>query len=132
MLFRSRYGLALDFFHLAPRDHPLMPGLARLIEDGVRRQLYRQESDEASLPAVTGDISLKEWRPNQYCLRFETTQDANGLIYALTYKVYRHLGGNIFGLTAQAARGKSYLSVYHSLPPDLPIESARAIMTRLF
>ena len=132
-LFSSkRYGLALDFFHLAPRDRPLMPGLARLVEDGVRRQLYRQESDEASLPPVAGDISLKEWRPNQYCLRFETTQDANGLIYALTYKVYRHLGGNIFGLTAQAARGKSYLSVYHSLPPDLPLESARAITARLF
>ena len=132
-LFSSmRYGLALDFFHLAPSDRPLMPGLARLIEEGVRQHLYRNEGDEASLPPVTGEISLKEWRPAQYCLRFETSQNANGLIYALSYKVYRHLGGNIFGLTAQAARGKSYLSVYHSLPPDLPLENARTVIRKLF
>jgi hypothetical protein len=43
---------------------------------------------------------LTESRPGQHCLRFETSRDAGGLIYALTYKVFRYLEGNIHGLTA--------------------------------
>ncbi|MEO8429067.1 MAG: hypothetical protein ABI651_18400, partial [Verrucomicrobiota bacterium] len=124
--------LALDFFHLAPRDRPLPPDLTRHLEDAIQRQLYIAESDEASLPRVTGSVSLHEWRPGQYCLRFETAQNVSGLIYVLTYKVFRHLRGNIFGLTAHADRGRAFISVYHSLPPDLSLEQARAITAQQF
>ncbi|MEK7676479.1 MAG: hypothetical protein AAB676_11675 [Verrucomicrobiota bacterium] len=127
-----QHGLALDFFHLAPRDQPLAPDLPRSIEDAIQRQLYIGESDEAGLPRVVGSVALREWRPGQYCLRFETSQDVSGLIYALTYKVFRHLRGNIFGLTAHAARGRAYVSVYHSLPPDLSLPQAQTIVAEHF
>jgi hypothetical protein len=80
---------------------------------------------------MSGTATLREWRPGQYCLRFETAQAANGLIYGLTYRVFRHLHGNIFGLTAHANRGKAYVSVYHDLP-DLSLEEAREITARIF
>ena len=56
----------------------------------------------------------------------------SGLIYALTYKMFRHLRGNIFGLTAHVARGRAFISVYHSLPPDLTVEEAQAITAQHF
>lgn len=124
--------LALDFFHLAPRERPLPSDLTRHIEDAIRRQLYINDEDEARLPRVQGDVSLHEWRPGLCCLRFETTQSESGLIYALTYQVFRHLRGNIFGLTAHAARGRAFVSVYHSLPPDLSLEQAQAIAAQHF
>jgi hypothetical protein len=126
------HGLALDFFHILPHNTLLMPDLTRLIEDAIQGRLYAAESDEASLPRVTGNVSLREWRPGQYCLRIETTHSVSDVIYALTYKVFRHLRGNIFGLTAPAARGKAYVSVYHSLPPDLSLEQAQAIIAKQF
>jgi hypothetical protein len=126
------HGLALDFFHVPPRDKPLMPDLTRIIEDAIQRQLYIGESDASNLPRILGVAALREWRPGLYCLRFETTQDVNGLIYALTYKIFRHLRGNIFGLTAHAARGRGFVSVYHSLPPDLSLEQAQALTAKHF
>ena len=128
----SHYGLALDFFHVAPRDEPLPPDLTRFIEDAIQNRRFIGESDEATLPQAKGSISLKEWRPGQFCLRFEAAREVNGLIYAVTYKVFRHLRGNIFGLTAQAARDRAYVTVYHSLPPGLSLEQAQAIAAEHF
>ncbi len=126
------HGLALDFFHVAPGDNRMDSDLTRLIETAIERRLYIEESDEARLPHVPGNASLREWRTGLYCLRFETSQDASGLIYALTYKVYRHLHAHIFGLSAHATRGKAFVSVYHSLPADLSLERAQAITAKQF
>ena len=126
------HGLALDFFHLGPRDKPLPPSLAKSIEDAIQRRLYIDDSDEATLPQAAGDASLREWRPGQYCLRFESSQDQGGLVYALSYKVFRHLRGNIFGLTAGTGRDNAYISVYLSLPGDLSLKSAQAIVAGRF
>ncbi len=128
----TQHGLALDFFHLAPRGQPLPPGLTRFIEQAIQGRRYIADEDEASLPHVTGQASLREWRPGLYCLRFETSQDSNGLIYALTYKVFRYLHGNIFGLTARTARDKAFVSVYHSLPADVSLAQAQAITAGRF
>ena len=124
----TQHGLALDFFHLAPGIATPKPDLTKVIEDAIERQLYIGELDEAGLPRVTGTVSLEEWRPGQYCLRSEMSDDVSGLIYALAYKVFRHLRGAIFGLTAHAAKGKSFASIYLNLPPDLSLEAARSIV----
>ncbi len=128
----ASYGLALDFFHIAPGDKAVGPELSRFIEDAIRRRLYIDDSDEAGLPVISGNKTLLEWRPGQYCLRVETTQDASGLIYAVTYKGFRHLRGNIFGLAGHVARGRAYVSVYHSVPGDLSLDRARAIVAERF
>ena len=128
----TQHGLALDFFHVQPGDKALPPDLARIIEDAIQQRRYIGEADEASLPRISGNVSLREWRPGLYCLRFETSQDTSGLVYALAYEVFRHLRGNIFGLTAHATRGRAYVSVYHSLPADLALEQAQAIVAQQF
>lgn len=122
--------LVLDFFHVAPGHKPLNTELTRFVEDAIRRQLFIDDSDEARLPRIAGSLSLREWRPGLFCLRLETSQNVSGLIYALTYKVFRHLRGNIFGLVAHAARGKAYISVYHGLPVGLSVEEAQATVAR--
>ena len=126
------HGLALDFFHLAPRESPLRSDLARFIEEVIAERRYIAESDEANLPRVAGAVWLQEWRPGQFCLRFETSENVDGLIYTLTYKVFRHLRGNIFGLSAHARPGKAYVSVYLSLPPDLTPAEAQTLAGQHF
>ena len=125
-------GLALDFFHLAPGEKPLPPELSKIVEQAIRAERHIAESDEENLPRIEGRCTLTESRAGQYCLRFETTRPTGGLIYALTYKVFRHLRGNIYGLTASTARGSAYLSIYHSLPADLGFEEATAIVSERF
>jgi hypothetical protein len=128
----TRHHLVLDFFHVTPGGRQMPPHLTKLIEEAIKGQLHIADSDEAGLPAPTGLVSLREWRPGQYCLRLETSDEPSRLIYALTYRVFRYLRGNIFGLTAHTGRDKVYASVYHSLPPDLPVESAQAIVEKHF
>ncbi len=128
----TNHGLALDFFHLAPRDAPVGPDLARFIEEVISERRYIDDSDEACLPSSAGTASLKGWRPGQFCLRFEASHHIDGLIYALTYRVFRHLRGNIFGLSAHARSAKAYVSVYLSLPPDLPLEEAHSLVATHF
>jgi hypothetical protein len=128
----TRYGLALDFFHVASRAQPLGAEQMRGVKTAIQEQRYISDADEAGLPRLAGSVSLREWRPGLYHLRFETAVEADGLVYALTYKVFRHLGGNIFALTAHAARGQAYVSVYHSLPPELSLEQAQAIAAATF
>ncbi len=124
--------LALDFFHLAPRDQPILPEVTAFVEDAIRRQLYIAESDEAGLPRVVGSARLREWRHGLHCLRFETSEGSTGLVYVLTYKIFRHLQGDIFALSAQATRGRAYVSVYHRLPREMSLEQAQAIVARHF
>jgi hypothetical protein len=126
------HGLALDFFHLAPHEGPLRPDLTRFIEQVIAERRYIDPADEAALPPITGLATLQEWRPNQFCLRFETSENVDALIYALSYKVFRHLRGNIFGLSAHARPGQAYVSVYHSLPKDLSSTEAQRIVKRHF
>jgi len=128
----GRHDLALDFFHVLPGGKPLTADLTRAIEEAIRQRLYVEAADEASLPRISGNVILREWRPGQYCLRLETAQGVSGLIYALTYKVFRHLQGDIFGLTAHAARGRTYVSVYHNLPPEVSLARAQEIAKNLF
>lgn len=128
----AKYGLALDFFHVAHREQALGPEQAKAVRAAVEEQYYIGEADEAALPPLAGTVSLREWRPGLYHLRFEAATKIEGLIYAVTYKVFRHLRGNIFALQAQATRGQTYVSVYHSLPPDLSLEPAQAIAAATF
>jgi hypothetical protein len=122
--------LALDFFHFAPGG-PVNPGseLMRNLERAIREQRHIAPEDEANLPALRGTTTLKEWLPGQYCLQHETTQDGSGLVYALAYKVFRHLRGNIFGLKADANPKVVYVSIYLSLPKELPLTQAQVIVT---
>ena len=125
------HNLALDFFHLGPREGALPPGLTKSIEDAIRKKRHIAEADEASLPSVAEGTSLREWNPGQYCLRFETQRDRSGLVYALSYKVFRHLRGDIFGLTAGTGRG-AYISVYLNLPEGLSLGEAQQIVAERF
>lgn len=127
----AHHGLALDFFHVGPTGQPLGTHLTRALEAAIREQRYIGEADATDLPRLSGSITLGEWRPGLYCLRLESTQPGDGLIYALTYQVFRHLEGNIFGLSAHTARGKTYVSVYHTLP-RLSLPEAQAIVASRF
>jgi len=126
------HGLAFDFFHLAPPEQALPTGLAKSIEEAIRKRLHIADEDEAGLLRVAGHISLREWHPGQYCLRFKTIQDRSGLVYALSYKVFRHLRGNIFGLAVGTGRGNAYITIYLSLPADLSFEQAQVIVEERF
>jgi hypothetical protein len=126
------YGLALDFFHLGPRPEPLRGGLLRVIEDAIRERRHISDQDEFSLPPLRGRTETHEWRPGQFRLQHETSEDASGVVYTLCYKVFRHLRGNIFGLAAHATRGVAYVSVYHSLPPDMSLHDAQHIVAERF
>jgi hypothetical protein len=133
-LFSSmHYAIALDFFHVVGLGETTpVSALLRGIEEAIRLRQHIGEKSEDTLPPLKGRSTLHEWRPGEYRLEHETSEDARGLVYALAYKVFRHLRGNIFGLVAHAARGVAYVSVYHSLPPDLPLEEARRLVAAHF
>lgn len=128
----AHHGLALDFFHVEPGENPVGPRVVAAVEHAIRQRLFINERDEARIPHLEGEASLQEWRPGQYGLRFETDRDADGAVYMLTYKVFRYLEGNIFGLAAHLLRGRVYVSVYLSLPPHLTLEGARRIVAERF
>ncbi len=125
--------LGLDFFHLAPGS-PVPQGteLMRRLEKSIRERNHIAPEDESQLPALTRTTTLKEWLPGRYCLQHETSYDGEGLIYALAYKVFRHLEGNIFGLKADANPNAVYVSIYLSLPKDLSLEQAQRIIRERF
>lgn len=128
----THHGLALDFFHVAPDTRALPPDLARTIEQAILERRHIAPGDEAGLPPLAGEKTLTQWRTGLHRLRFETASEAGGLLYALTYKVFRHLRGNIYGLEARSVRGRSFVTVYFNLPPDLPLEAAAAIVRERF
>lgn len=116
------HGLVLDFFHLAPCATPLPSDLTRAVETAIREQRHIAEMDAAELPPHGGRLTLNEWRPGQFCLRGEGAGNVSGLLYALTYRVFRQLAGNIFALTAHAARDRAYVAVYFSTPTATSVE----------
>jgi hypothetical protein len=126
------HGLALDFFHLAPGGRAPTSEALRAIEEAIQNQLHTGDDDHLGVPREWSDLTLVQSRPDLYCLRGETTGDVGALIYLLTYKVFKHFGGNVFALSAHKGRGGAYVSVYHSLPAETPLERAHAIMKELF
>jgi len=128
----THHQLALDFFHLAQGSQALPADLPRLIEHAIRHQLHISDADEALLPILDTRPTL-DATPSGACrLRYETTCDTGGLVYALSFKVFRHLGGSIHCLTANTARGRAYITVIHSLPPGRTLAAARKIIERCF
>ncbi|MCZ6673577.1 MAG: DUF294 nucleotidyltransferase-like domain-containing protein [Verrucomicrobia bacterium] len=128
----SHHGLALDFFHLEAKGKPFPENLTELIQEAIINRLHIKESDGKELPPLSGTITFNEWRPHQYCLRFEGIQENDAIIYTLTYKMYRHLKANIFGLTAHSARSKAFVSIYHNLPENLTPEEAKRLVETQF
>jgi hypothetical protein len=128
-LFSARnYGLALDFFHVSSPEQPVGAPQLRAVEEAIREHRYLAPEDEASLPPIAGDLTLEETHAGHFRLRLETASAVSGLVYALTYKVFHHLGGSIHGLSAYASRGHAFISVYHDLPHGQTLESAREIV----
>ncbi len=125
------YGLVLDFFHVAG-GRPIPAGLTRVVTEAIRQQRFIADADEARLPAVRGSHHLREWRPGQFCLRFETDQDSGGLVYAVAYRVFRYLRGSIFSLSAHATRGTAYVAAYFSPPEGLTLAEAQRLVTEYF
>ena len=128
----AHHQLALDFFHLAQGTQALPVDLPQLIEHAIRNQLHISDADEALLPPLDARPTLDATPSGNCRLRYETASDAGGLVYALSFKVFRHLGGSIHCLTANTARGRAYITVIHSLPRDCSLAAARAIIERCF
>lgn len=126
----TNQGLALDFFHLAAGGKSVTPEMVRAIEQAIARRTHLISTDAAHLGQVARAITLEEWRPNLFCLRAQTAADVGTLIHALTYAVFQHLGGDVFGLSAHSGRDGAWVTVYHSLPPGTSLEMARAILAR--
>lgn len=127
----TNHQLALDFFHLAT-DQPLPRDLTAIVRDAVQRRLHIGETDAASLPALCGTFQLDGNATRGYSLRHETKCDASGLLYALTWKVFHHLGASIHGLYALSARGTTFITVHLKLPHDRPLHEAQNIVQREF
>lgn len=128
----GHHGLALDFFHLQPGDAPISEGLLAAVMDAIEGRLFIAEEDEATLPDIDGEISLNEWSSDLFHLQVESTTDRDGAVYAICCKLFRRLRGNIFGLSAETSNGNATVSAYHSLPPDLALDDARAIVEETF
>ena len=128
----ANHQLALDFFHLAQGAQALPADLPRIIEQAIRGHLHISGADEALLPPLECHPSLDATPAGNFRLRYETTSDAGGLIYALSLKVFRHLGGSIHCLTANSARGRAYITVLLSLPQGCSLAEARKIIERRF
>lgn len=125
----AKQGLALDFFHLARMNPPVGPDQLRAIEDAIQQQLHLGSEAEALLPCGGQNVTLSELRPGLFSLRAETSSEIGAFIYRLTYAVFRHLGGNVFGLTAHETRaGRARVTVYHSLPPGRSLSEAWEIL----
>lgn len=127
----ARHRLALDFFHLAPDAPAVGPQQLRELEQAIHQREYIGDASEANIPQVAESVSLVPWESNLYCMRAETSGDVGALVYELTWKVYRHLGANIFGLAAHTGHESAYVSVYHNLP-EQTLEQAHAIIRERF
>jgi hypothetical protein len=128
----THYGLALDFFHVESGDASARGELLRSIEDAIVTRRHLGEADLSGLPLLEGRTTLQEWQAGEYCLRHEAAGDRPGLVYALCFRVYHHLGANIFALSAHAARGGAFVSIYLSLPPGLPLDTAHRLVAENF
>jgi hypothetical protein len=127
----AKYGLALDFLHLAT-DQPLPRDLTAVVREAVQRHMHISDIDAASLPTLQGTTRLQAGPGNGCCLRHETTHSTPGLLYAITCKVFHQLGGSIHGLSAYTSKGNSYVTVHLTLPADLPLHEAQFLVQQYF
>lgn len=127
----AKYHLALDFFHLGV-DKSIPRALTRVVCDAVQRQLYIAAADAESLPALQGTFHLDGNTTGGYCLRYETTSDSSGVLYAVTCKLFHYLGASIHGLSAFTSRGSTFVTVHLTLPSDRSLEEARQIVEHDF
>lgn len=125
-LFSSEtHRVALDFFHLAPgEDGPLPPGLVKTVEEAIQRRAHIGDGVRAGLPRVGDGLTITPWRAS-FRMSAETAGDVGGLIYALTYHIFRDLGGNVHGLTAQSRKGRAIVDVYFESRSGMDLEEAR-------
>ena len=130
-LFSARsYGIALDFFHLAPREGDELPPSAEIdlpatVREAIANRLYVGDADEATLPDLASNITIEVTASGHHHLRAETAEDVGGLIYFLTCKAHRQLDANIYGLAAHTGTGHVWVSVYLGLPDTTSLEEAR-------
>ena len=132
----SKHSLALDFFHLGGNPGPdALTELPARVEDAIRRRVFHpgDSATGGGLLGNGGELSLEEWRPRLFCLRFTTREPkpVGAIIHALVLTVFRDLRGNVHALKANTARGSTFVSVYHSMPPDVSVDEARKILARL-
>ncbi len=127
----TNHGLALDFFDLGKLGKAIGPPQAKAIEDSIQRRSWIGEGDEAGLPRGAEGVVLEALRGDLYSLQAETGGDIGGLVYLLAFVVFRHLGGDVFGLTAHTARAgqsRARVTIYHTLPRGTEIGWARAML----
>jgi UTP:GlnB (protein PII) uridylyltransferase len=124
----AHHGLALDFFHVSAQGKPIGSEHLRAVEQAIRERSFIAPEDESTLPQISGTLTLDETHHGHFRLRLETDSNMSGLVYALTYKAFRHLEANIHGLSAHATRSHAYISVYHNLPPGWTLDYAREKM----
>ncbi len=129
----ARHSLVLDFLHLG--NHPGADALADLparIENAIReKQFLPAEVSHGCLSLDDGgECSIEEWCAGLFCLRFVTRdhKPVGAIIHALVQTVYRELRGNVHALKAHTARGRTYVSVYHSMPEEVSLDEARKIL----
>jgi len=124
----SRYGLALDFFHLAPPPsgvlYPSSADISQEVAAAIVEKKYISLDDEINLPDVAINVTLSESGSELYQLRAETDGDVGALIYYLACKAFRRLRANIFGIAAHTGKDRAWASVYLRLPPEVTFEDA--------
>ncbi len=119
--------------HLGP--HPgtdVLDTLTARTEDAIRQRLV---IDADPTPADAASIdkkqwSIEEWRRSLFCLRATTDGDPSTgtIIHALVQTVYHQLGGNVHALKAHHTRGKTFVSVYFSLPEGMGLDEAKRVV----
>ena len=129
----ARHALALDFFHLGEHRGPeTLADLPARVEQAIRQRVFHPADTAGGDSALANgaERSLEEWRPGLFCLRFATRESkpVGAIIHALVQTVYRDLRGNVYALKANTARGSTFVSVYHSMPPDVSVDDARKIL----
>lgn len=125
-LFSSEtHRVALDFFHLTPEAGRALPdNLMKAVEEAIESRAHIGDEVRAELPEVPAGLTISPWRES-FRMSAETLGDVGGLIYALTYHVFRDLRGNVHGLTAQRRRGKAAVDVYFEPRKGTDLEKAR-------
>lgn len=121
-------GLALDFFHLPTDRESPSPDLPGIVEHAILNQLHIAPGDEATLPEIHGKFTLSDIRPGEYCLRLECGHHTRGATYALCYRVFHQLRGDIHGLVSFKNHRSSFVSIYLNLPKDLSHDEAQQIV----
>jgi len=127
----TRFGLAFDFFHLAPlargeegKGSPYA-GLPAVVEKAIEGRLHCADEDEQSLPDIARQVTLTEWRHGLYRLRAESGGEVGALIYLLCCKATRRLHADVYGVTSQTDRRGARASVFLRLPEGQNFAAAK-------